>query len=285
MLEILQQVQLSTWVTAGAAGFVAFLAGLAFSRGALKQLVGMVSLGIGVSVAWYVFRHRTEVFGSLGTSMNTDRLLLFSLGAGVLAYTLCKVAVHLLAALGLLKLFGGLAGWKGVMLSAIPSGCILWVASMGLRLVGNLYGLETASAVAREGSKIQSHMTSVWDQLSRTMDRSFLGSVASRVDPFSMRATSNLARLLILWPDGTIWAKLAQSPETRDMLYHPRLQKLGLDAAVRQCIERKDFAGLMQLPQVEETARLPELQPLLSGLELEEAMDSIIYGKPTRRRS
>jgi hypothetical protein len=282
LLDGLGKVSTGTWVTAAAAAMVAFLAGLAFSKGVVRQLMTMASLGLSVAVAWFVFSHRGEVFGSMGASLNTDRLLLFSAGAGLLTFFVCKGFVAFLAAAGLLKLFGGLTGWKGVMISTIPSAFMLWVGAMVLRLVGNLYGLETASAVAREGSRLSDQATSLWHEVSQSLDRSTLGSIASQVDPFDMRATANLARLLILWPDGTVWAGLAKDSKTRAVLNHPGIQKLGHDADVRRCIERKDFAGLIQLNQVGQTAAHPDLKAVLTGLALEEAMDTIIYKKAKR---
>ena len=277
LLEVLQTVPPSTWVTAGAAGFIAFAAGLAFSRGVLQQLLSMVSLIIAIAVAWFVFTNRTDVFGSVGTQVQTDRLLLFSAGAGLLTYILCQVGVKMLAAMGILRLVGGLAGWKGLIISAVPSTFLLWIASTGLRLVGDVHGMESAAAVAKQGSKVQAQVASAWDRLSKQMDRSTFGSIAAKIDPFDMRATANLARLLILWPDGTVWLKLAQNPKTNAALNHERIQKLGGDPKVRACIDKKDFAGLIQLPQVEEAAGHPDLKPVLTGLALEDAMDAIIY--------
>ena len=279
VLDTLERIPLTTWVAASAAALVAFLAGLAFTRGVVKQLFTMASLAIAVAVAWYVFRHRADVFGRGSTSMTTDRLLIFSAAAGVLTFILCKGAVHILAGLGLLRLFGSLNGWKGMLVSVLPSGFLLWVGSMVLRLVGNLYGLETASAVAREGHRLTSEASTLWHQVSQKVDQSSLGSLAERMDPFDMRATANLARLLILWPDGTEWARLAQDPRTRRLLNHPEIQRLGRDPQVRRCIDQRDFAGLMQLPQVENTAQHADLRPVLNGLDLEQAMDRIIYGK------
>jgi hypothetical protein len=64
VIETLQKVHPSLWVTAGGVGFIAFAAGLAFSRGVVRQLVGMCTLA-SVGVSWYVFRHRMEIFRQL----------------------------------------------------------------------------------------------------------------------------------------------------------------------------------------------------------------------------
>lgn len=281
VLETVQKVPSSLWVTAGGVGFIAFAAGLAFSRGVVRQLVGMCTLAISVGVGWYVFRHRMEIFGSSAAGMSTDRLLFLSAAAGLLTYFLCKAGVYLLTAFGFINLLGGLNGWKGVLLSALPSSFLMWVATMALRLLGSIDGMESAAEVAKKGVDIQSQAQSIWTSLSQRLDNSFIGAIAQKFDPYDLKATANLSRLLILWPEGTMWQRLAaQSPKTANALNHPRIVELGSDPTVRKLIEKQDFAGLMQLKQVEEAARHPDLEPVLSGLDLEAAMDSIVYQRP-----
>ena len=279
-MDLLQKIPPGTWVTAAAAGFIAFAAGLAFSRGVMAQLLRMGSLVAALFVAWLVFSNRSEVFGNAGPQLNTDRLLLISGAAGLLTFVLCQAAVHLLVGFGLLRLVGGLAGWKGVLVSAVPSSFLLWLATAGLRFLGDFQGMESAAAAARSGEKLQTQAVAFFEKLSKQMDRSTLGSLAAKMDPFDMRATSNLARLLILWPDGTVWDRLAKDPKTNKALHHERIQALGRDPKVRACIERKDFAGLIQLPQVGQAAGHPDLEPVLSGLALEDAMDAVVYKRP-----
>ena len=281
VIETLQKVPPSLWVTAGGVGFIAFAAGLAFSRGVVRQLVGMFTLAASVGVSWYVFRHRMEIFGSSATGMSTDRLLFLSAAAGLLTYFLCKAGVYLMTAFGFINLLGGLNGWKGVLLSALPSSFLMWVATMALRLLGSIDGMESAAEVAKKGVDVQTQARSIWTSLSQKLDNSFLGAVAQKFDPYDLKATANLSRLLILWPEGTMWERLAaQNPKTAVALNHPRIVELGTDPNVRKLIERQDFAGLMQLKQVEEAARHPDLEPVLGGLDLEAAMDAIVYQRP-----
>jgi len=281
VIETVQKVPSSLWVTAGGVGFLAFAAGLAFSRGVVRQLVGMFTLAISVGVGWYVFRHRMEIFGSSATGMSTDRLLFLSAAAGLLTYFLCKAGVYLMTAFGFINLLGGLNGWKGVLLSALPSSFLMWVATMALRLLGSIDGMESAAEVAKKGVDVQTQARSIWTSLSQKLDNSFLGAVAQKFDPYDLKATANLSRLLILWPEGTMWERLAaQNPKTAVALNHPRIVELGSDPNVRKLIEKQDFAGLMQLKQVEEAARHPDLEPVLGGLDLEAAMDAIVYQRP-----
>ena len=114
--------------------------------------------------------------------------------------------------------------------------------------------------------------------MAQKIDRTSVGSFVEKLDPYDMRARANLARLLILWPDGRVWQQLAsRGQDTANALNHPEIAALGQDPKVRQAIERQDFAGLMQLPQVARAAANPQLEPFLKTLALEEAMDTVVY--------
>lgn len=282
--ETLQRVPNSAWVTGGGMAFVAFFAGMAFAKGALKQVVNALSIVVGIFVAWTCFRNRTQVFGDPAVSMDTDRLMLFCGVAGVIAYVLCRLLLRVLTTVGLLGFLANVAGWQGLALSVLSSGFMLWVASLALRLVGNLYGLETASSLAREGTRIQSTVGDWFSSMGRSVDKSYFGNLISNMDPFDIRPTSNLSRLLIVWPDQRVWSKLAANEKTGIIYRHERVVVLGQDPAVQKCIHNKDFAGLMQLPQVEKIAAHPDLKPLLTDVGMEDAMDEILYGRVGNKR-
>jgi len=255
VLDTVQKVPSSTWVTWGTIGFMFFAAGIAFVRGVMQQIMRVLTLAVSVGAAYYVFRHRTQLFGA--SQMGTDHLLLLCAAAGLLTYFLCKGGLFLLAGFGFMKLTGGVAGWKGMLVSVLPSGALLWIAALVLRLMGNLEGMESAA------------------------DGTPIGKLATRLDPYDLKATANLARLLILWPEGSMWQRLAaQSPTAATALNHPMIVELGYDPAVRKAIETQDFAGLMQMKKVEAAANHPDLAPVLSGLALEQAMDSVVYQRP-----
>lgn len=281
LLQYAQKVPHSMWATAAIVGFVAFAGGLAFAKGVVKQLVGVATLAVSVWAAWYVFMHRVQIFGATGMTMTTNRLMILSAAAGLLAYFLCKVGTYFLAAFGLLRMLGGLDGWKGLIVSFVPSGALLWISSMVLRVIGSLYGMENAAEIVKKGGELGSQGKSIFYSLSQRLDNSIIGNLAKKLDPYDIKPTANLARLLILWPEGAMWQRLAaQSPATANALNHPRIIELGYDTEVRKAIDRRDFAGLMQMPKIETVANHPDLQPILGGLELEQAMDSIVYQRP-----
>jgi len=278
-MESAQRVLAGQGLSAWGMVIVAFLAGLAVARGIVGQILTMISLSVSVLAATYVLHQRTELFGAYAPNMSTDTLLMLSGGAGLLTFFLVKGVVNFAAGFGLLSFLASMTGWKAGILSLLPSGVFVWLSTMVLRLVGSVYGLENAS-IEQLGSGAKSDLGAWIEQMAQKIDRTSLGKITEQLDPYDVRATANLSRLLILWPDGRVWQQLAaRGPETVNVLNHPAIIALGADEKVRQAIGLQDFAGLMQLPQVEGAASNPELEPFLKGLALEEAMDSIVYQK------
>ncbi len=279
----LQHLPASAWVTIGGLTFALLLAILAFAYGVVRQLFNMLSLAAGVGVAWYGFRQHLWLPDSSALVQSTDRLLAFSALAGVLAFVLARFALRLLPWLGLVQL-AGIAGWRGGLLSLIPSSFTLWVGTMSTQWLGNLYGLNNMAALVQEGTRLHSTLGTWANDARHLLEDSALGSLILKVDPLAMRPTANLTRLLIVWPNPQLFPALAAHPKTGKIFAHPLINELGHDTAVRQAIERKDYTGLLRLPQVEKAARHPELSPLLRDPGLEDAMDEILYGRAPNRR-
>lgn len=281
VLQYAQKVPHSMWATIAIVGFIAFAAGLAFARGVVQQIMNVLTLAACAWAAWYVFMHRVQIFGAAGMHMTTNRLIVMSGLAAVLMFGVCKVGKYFLAAFGLMRMLGGLTGWKGLIVSIIPSGGLLWLGSMVLRVVGSLYGMENAADIVKKGGAIESQAKSVFYTLSQKIDNSIIGGLAKKLDPYDIKPTANLARLLILWPEGAMWQRLAeQSPRIANALNNDQIVKLGYDLEVREAIKNRDFAGLMQMPKIEKVANHPDLQPILSDMSLEAAMDSVVYRQP-----
>jgi hypothetical protein len=279
LLTTLQNWVSGQGVNMGGFGVVAFLAGLAVSKGIVKQILNMITLTVSVLVAIYVFHHRTQLMGTYGSTMSTDTLLAVAGGSGLLTFFLTRGLVNFAAGFGLVSVLGKFTGWKAGVLSLLPSGMLVWLGAMVLRLMGGIYGMEDAAAGQKPG--MEKSMMGEWVQkLAQKLDHSSAGQFLEGLDPYDVRAKSNLARLLILWPDGRVWQQLSKrDPSAAKALAHPEIQALGRDAKVRQAIERQDFAGLMQLPQIERAAANAQLEPFLKKLSLEESMDSIVYKK------
>ncbi len=282
-MEALQRVPAPAWITGCAVAFVLLLALLAFLHGVVKQLMNMVCLAAGGAAAWYCFHHQQDLFGASAATMSTDRVVLLAGVAGLLVYGVSRFIMRLLPWLGIVQL-AWITGWRAGLLSLIPSGFTLWASTMATQLVGNRYGMEGMATLAQQGEQLQSHFGSWITEAQRLLDQSSVGSLLMRVDPLAVRATANLTRLLIVSPHPQVFPALAAHPRIGKIFHHPKVTALSRDPAVNQAIESKNFAGLLQLPQVQQAAADAELRELLSDNSLEDAMDEILYGRAPNRR-
>jgi hypothetical protein len=276
-LETVKNAISSQGMNAWGLAIVAFFAGMAVARGIVSQMLFMINLAVSVMVGLYVFQHHTEIFGAYGSNMTTNTLLGASATAALLAFFLVRGVLNFVAGFGIIALLATFSGWKAGLLSLLPSGVIVWLGSMVLRLLGSVYSLENAN-IELAGKGVKNELGQWIAQLAQKIDHTTVGSLAEKLDPYDMRARANLARLLILWPDGRVWQQLAaRGQDTANALNHKDIAALGIDPKVRQAIERQDFAGLMQLPQVQRAATHPQLEPFLKTLVIEEAMDNVVY--------
>ena len=60
VLDTVQKVPSSTWVTWGTIGFMCFAAGIAFVRGVMKQIMGVLTLAVAVVAAHITPEHKQK---------------------------------------------------------------------------------------------------------------------------------------------------------------------------------------------------------------------------------
>ena len=168
VLQYAQKVPHSMWATIAIVGFIAFAAGLAFAKGVVQQIINVMTLAACAWAAWYVFMHRVQIFGAAGMHLTTNRLIVMSGVAAVLMFGLCKVGKYFLAAFGLMRMLGGLTGWKGLIVSIIPSGGLLWLGLRQLQLHQGNHRIETRPAGGQgSGARNCQHSTAHEHRLHR----------------------------------------------------------------------------------------------------------------------
>ena len=278
LLQWRSQAGVGGWALA----LMALVAVLVMLRGLLQWVIAVSSLALAVAAGALVLDQRMRLLGSYAAEVSTTKLMLLAALAGLLVFFLTRALLRLMAKLGLLAFLAGLTGWKAGLLSLLPSSLALGLGAFVMRGWTAVASLQDALGAATAAAAPSAHSPSRWlAALSEQWDRSALGSWMESLDPFDLRARSNLARLLVLWPDGRVWRELAQRDEAlARMLNDPAILELGSDAQVRLAIEKHNVAGLMQMRQVAQAAADARLEPLLKTLVLEQAMDEVIYRSP-----
>jgi hypothetical protein len=245
-----------------AALFAGGMAVLAVARGVLRLIRGMLKLAIGFAAGTFVFLKAPEWLG--GTVPNPSAALL-----GGLSFV-GGAAGHLTSGLVLEKLLGGiesaqasgesLSKGKSMLLSLLPSGVLMWIGGVLLRLTGSLSGM----AQMDQGPEAAARP---WLTQARTfLSQGAIGSVFNALDPVTSPEVVRLCEILVAYRDPARWKSVKGDPALRAVLNHPKFRRLLDDREVKHAVAHSNYARLFTLPEVRAAAADPELEQALRSL-------------------
>jgi len=245
-----------------AALFAGGMAVLAVARGVLRLIRGMLKLAIGFAAGAYVFLKAPEWLG--GTVPNPSATLL-----GGLSFV-GGAAGHLTSGLVLEKLLGGLdpaqasgenlSKGKAVLLSLLPSGMLLWIGGVLLRLTGSLSGM--AQLDQGPAAAVQPWLAQARSALSQGV----IGKVFNVLDPVTSPEMVRLCEILVTYRDPARWKSVKGDPALRTILNHPKFRRLLDDREVKHAVAHSNYARLFTLPEVRAAAADPGLAQALHSL-------------------
>ncbi|MFN0125256.1 MAG: hypothetical protein ACKV19_01050 [Verrucomicrobiales bacterium] len=245
-----------------AAAFVAGMAVLAVVRGVLRLILGMVKLAIGFAVGTYVFLKAPDWLAS--TLPNTSAAVLggLSVVAGALG--------HLGSGAVLGKLVGGgdvaaaagqgMGKGKAALISLLPSGALLWMGAIVLRLAGSLNGM--AYLDLGPEATLRPWLAEARHYLSQGAVGKFLNAV----DPVTSPEVVRLCEILVTYRDPARWKSVKADPALRTVLNHPAFRRLLDDREVKHAVAHSNHARLFTLPEVRAAAQDPELARALRAM-------------------
>lgn len=245
-----------------AALFVAGMAVLAVARGALRLIRGIVRLAIGFAAGTYVFLKAPEWLG--GSVPNPSAALL-----GGLSF-LGGAAGHLTSGLVLEKLLGGIEGaqaagqkmsaGKSILLSLLPSGLLMWIGGVVLRLTGSLSGM------AQMDQGPESAVRPWLNQARTVLSQGMVGKIFNALDPVTSPEVVRLCEILVTYRDPARWKTIKGDPALSAVLNHPKFRRLLDDREVKHAVAHSNYARLFTLPEVRAAAQDPDLQQALRSL-------------------
>jgi len=241
-----------------AAIFAGIMAVLAMARGVLRLIRGMLKLAIGVAAGAFVFLKAPEWLA--GVMPNPSASMLGGLGL------LGGAAGHLTSGFVLEKLLGGLdsvqasgqgfSKGKAALLSLLPSGLLLWVGGVLLRLTGSLSGL----AQVDQGPSVPPAWLS---QARAGLSQGVVGNIFNALDPVTSPETVRLCEILVTYRDPARWKSVQGDPALRTVLQHPKFRRLLDDREVKHAVAHSNHARLLTLPEVRTAASDPGLAEAL----------------------
>jgi hypothetical protein len=245
-----------------AALFVAGMAVLAVVRGVLRLIRGMVRLVIGLAVGTYVFLKAPEWLAGMTPNPSSALLGGLSLVGGALGHLGSGVILGKLLGDGEAATAGGegLSAGKSVLLSLLPSGVLMWIGGVVLRLTGSLNGM------AQLDQGVEAVYRPWLTQARAVLSQGAVGNLFNALDPVTSPEVVRLCEILVTYRDPARWKSVKGDPALSQVLNHPKFRRLLDDREVKHAVAHSNYARLFTLPEVRAAARDPELANALRTL-------------------
>lgn len=244
-----------------AAAFAGVMAVIAIVRGILRLIRTMLALAIGFAAGTYVFLHAPEWLHGVWENPSGKVLAALSVIGGAVG--------HLGSGFLFGKLLGGLdtaqaAGHnisktKAAFISLLPSGVLMWLGGIFLRLTGSLSGMEHID----EGKAASPPWLS---QARAVLSQGAVGKFFNFTDPVTSPEVTRLCEILVTYRDSSRWQNVRRDPVLSSVLNHPKFRRLLDDREVRHAVAHSNYARLFTLPEVREAAADPDLAKALRSL-------------------
>jgi len=170
----------------------------------------------------------------------------------------------------------------GAVLGGIFALAALWIALIGLRLMGTVAETEMSRQAAIPETKkpkpmpmeatSQSVMTGL-ATLKQSMEVGPAGEVVKRADPLPSSLYTSLRKLAQLLARPERAELFLAYPGAQELIAHPRFVALTEDAGITQALEQGNYLALLRNPEVVAAANDPGLREMLGRFPLEQALD------------
>jgi hypothetical protein len=226
---------------------VGVMALLAVMRGVLRLIRTMVALAIGFVAGTVIFLHAPEWFQGIAQDLSGKWTAVISLIGGAIG--------HLGSSFALNRVLGGIdtpqaAGQhipkgRAILLSLLPSGLMIWIGGVVIRLAGSLSGM--AHADHRDSPD--------WDWLARAqaaLSRGAVGRFFNLTDPLTSPEHVRLCEILVAYRESGRWQTVRHDAGLEAVVRHPKFRRLLEDRDVRRAVAFSNYPRLLTLREVRE---------------------------------
>ena len=260
--------------------FAAILLGyqiiVGWRRGLVRQLFNLFSIASSYLAGFYGAKYAVPFFRPMGYPDFVISGLLGGVIAMIVYFVLSTIGSLVLKktsqqSVGLIRFFYGLSG----ALIGVGVGIFfIWMALLGLRLLGTIAESEIHAQSALKGEKRELPGLIYWlVGMKHSMDESALGSMLARIDPIPLTVYSTLGKVaqLVSTPDAT--ERFVKYPGTKSLLDQPVMMDLAKDPDIIVSVQKGDYLALMKNKHFVDAMNNPEVMELLKKFNLEKALN------------
>lgn len=269
--------------------FILFKAWHGWRLGVVRQGLGIVA----AVLAWTAAFFGREFIGSILISLGFSDFFTGVAGGLVIAAVI-YVAILLIGAVlfkktadqsvTLVRLaFGAGGACLGVLVALV----FVWVAMIGLRVVGGVAEADlflASHAPERSGQAPPPGWVQGLAALKRGVEEGPAGALFERLDPVPGSFDAVLGKLPRVAAKEGAMARFVAYPEIKSFLEQPKLAALARDPAVAECVARRDFLALLRSPGVLAVITDPEIAERFEALPWQKALDHALEEPAPKRR-
>ena len=249
-----------------------------WQRGLARQIFYIFSIVFGYAAGFYGSRYLVPLLRPLGYPD-----FLMSLAGGAVLGGLVMLVLSLFGSLvlkktsqqsvGIIRFFYGLSG-------GILGFCIglffIWIAVLGIRLLGTVAELELRTQPLAKGTEPKRELppaVKAIAEMKHSFDGSSIGPMSSHVDPIPANAYEVLRKTVRLVSDPEALQRLVKYPGSKPLVEHPKMIALAKDPEILDLIRKGDLNGLLKNKHVLEVTNDPEMMELVKKFDFDKALD------------
>lgn len=271
---------------------VIFLAARAWTHGVLKMFWAIIGLALGVATGFFFFQNANALLSRVlpGHELGFNALVGGSVVIALIAYLVFRQLTKSV----LQKVFnpeGILGGWaegfRGSILSLIPSAITILVVGLAFRMGGTLMELRSAERNCHADIDYLTNTYPGWSVVTEWRDAAerlpYTLEIYQPIDPISRPAERQIVLLLITTKKKTLFAYLEQRPETSQIIAGPIFQSLMDDPELAKLLEARKHVALLRHPKVVAAASNNVLAEQISNIQLRSIIDEFMLSEERQK--
>ncbi len=275
-----------------AAIFVVFIAARAWTHGVLKMLWAIIGLSLGAASGVFFFQNSNALLTrwmpgkELGLNANIIGSAVIALVGYLLFRQLSKAILQ--------KLFnpeGPLSGWamgfRGAVISLVPSLITVAVVGLCLRMGGTLFELRRAELICAPDSAFVAAKYPKWPQTTQWRDTMeslpYVSDLYAVIDPVSRKTERTLVLLLIAAKNNGLRDYLQRSNSTLPIVNGSIFQALMSDSEIATLLAAQKHVALLRHPQVIAAASNHVIADLARTLDVHSVIDGYMLSESRQK--
>lgn len=174
-------------------------------------------------------------------------------------------------------------GAGGAFLGMLIGGFLVWIAVLGVRLLGTLaapgttasHGVGDGPAASASGRSLSQPSSVAFSltQIKQSLERGPAGAVMEQIDPIPSTIYTTIEKIGLMVSDEQRAQRFMQFSGVAPLIEHPKMLALRDDPTIARDAFARNYLALIRNPKVISLANDPEIRELLQKLEFQKALD------------